>query len=95
MLEMGIDGSIVGEPWIGRSVVCSRYAFEYQAATRIVDGDADAEAACPADVVKILKLLATIASNRRRCFYLYLYFLLCFLAASISSCVSLHALALL
>ena len=66
VFEMGIDGSVVGEPWIGRSVVRNRYTFDYDTATRIVDGVPGADDKCPEDVVQTLKLLGTIATSRRR-----------------------------
>ncbi len=64
--EMLEDGSICGEPWIGRSVVHNRHTFDYKTATLVIAGDVDAAAKCEPDVVASLQLLASIAHRRRR-----------------------------
>ncbi len=64
--EMLEDGTICGEPWVGRSVVRNRHTFDYKTATLVMAGDSDAAAKCDPDVVASLQLLAAIAQRRRR-----------------------------
>jgi hypothetical protein len=70
--EMTGDGAVVGEPWVGRTVICNRRTLDYATATLLMRGDSDAVAACDPDVLVTLRTLASIAGRRRRCALLLL-----------------------
>lgn len=55
--RMNIEGQVIGEPWFGKSVICSCMQIDYNGAQAIIEGKIPEEVPCPHDPHSFLNRL--------------------------------------